>query len=200
MRGQVVQIQKPFKLAKHEVTFEEYDRFALATGARRPNDFGWGRKHQPVIDVSWEDAATYAEWLSRETGKRYRLPTEAEWAYAAGKAEMSAAHKYEYAAAAVKRLHRTQLVGTKKPNDLGLYDMSGNVWEWVEDCWHENYNHAPPSGQAWMAENDGDCGKRVARGGSWDNYPQVRLASRRGWYDLRTRNSVVGFRLAQDID
>jgi formylglycine-generating enzyme len=116
-------------------------------------------------------------WLSEQTGKRYRLPSEAEWEYAArssGKDEFWAGTSdesklSEYAVFGTTK--GTEPVGTKKPNGLGLYDMSGNVWEWVEDCWHGDYNGAPTDGRPWKEENGGECGRRVIRGGSWDDRP-----------------------------
>ena len=163
---------KPFAIGEFEVTFEEYDRYAIAQGRPLPGDEGWGRGRRPVINVSWYDAVAYAKWLSQQTGKPYRLPTEAEWEYAArsgGQAKVWAgtsdqAQLKEYA---VYGTDRTEPVGGKKPNGLGLYDMSGNVFEWVEDCWHENYQGASADGSAWLRVNDSDCGRRVIRGGSW---------------------------------
>lgn len=135
-----------FKLGKFEVTFDEYYRFVLAKGMSLPEDQKWGRGRRPVINVSWEDSVKYAKWLSEQSGKRYRLPTEAEWEHAArsgGKDEVWAGTSSEqelgsfawYAA----NSGGTQEVGKKRSNALGLHDMSGNVREWVEDCWHENY-------------------------------------------------------------
>ncbi len=231
-----VRISKAFKLDRYEVTFEEYDRFAYATGRRPPTDSGFGaglsdekRRRLPVINVSYEDAVAYADWLRRETGKRYRLPTEAEWEYAAragtpyrrfwGDASSQAC---EYANVFDKRseeILRARYaiswephdcedsyaviapVGQFKPNRWGLYDMLGNVYEWVQDCWHENYEGAPKDGsRAWKAENNGNCALRVIRGGSWDSKPWgMRSAYRlRGGPD--SRNFTLGFRLAQDLD
>ena len=204
----VVRIQKPFKLGRYEVTFDEYDRFALATGRRLPNDLGWGRGRQPAIDVSWEDAVVYAEWLSKQTRKRYRLPTESEWEYAArsgGKEEIWAGTSHElklgdYAWHSANSKSQAQPVGTKKPNGLGLHDMSGNVFEWVEDCWHENYTGAPTNGSAWKEEGGGNCGRRVIRGGSWNYTPENLRTSFRYGDTADFRLGSIGFRLAQDID
>jgi formylglycine-generating enzyme required for sulfatase activity len=203
-----VKLQKPFKLGKYEVTFDEYDRFPLTTGRALPGDQGWGRGRRPVINVSWGEAVEFAKWLSAETGKRYRLPTEAEWEYAARSGGME--HKWsgtsneqelrDFAWFSTNSVGKTQEVGGKKPNASGFYDMSGNVWEWVEDCWHKNYDEAPSDGQAWKEENNGQCGQRVLRGGSWFNAP-VNLRS-----SLRERSTAddgyggIGFRLAQDIE
>ena len=123
----------------------------------------------------------YRVWLSKRTGKRYRLPSEAEWEFAArsgGKNDMWAGTSDE------KKLADYAVFGalesyawSRKPNGLGLYDMSGNVSEWVEDCWHPNYNDAPSDGRAWKEENGGQCGQRVVRGGSWIDVPMFMVSS-----------------------
>jgi len=199
---------KKFALGRFEVTFEEFDRFAMATGRPFPGDEGWARERRPVINVSWEDAVNYATWLSQGTGRRYRLPTESEWEYAArnrGKDEIWAGtsdqeHLATYAWFNTNSTGRTQPVGTKKANVLGLQDMSGNVWEWVQDCWHKDYQHAPTNGSAWLEANNGSCGTRVRRGGGWTNAPMSLRASFRNGYSADSRSIQIGFRLAQDID
>jgi formylglycine-generating enzyme required for sulfatase activity len=198
---------KPFKLAQYEVTFEEYDRFAIAEGKPLPADQDWGRGRRPVINVSWDDAKAYAEWLSQATGTRYRLPTESQWEYAArsgAKQEVWAGTSEEsqlgeYAVFINNSGNRTAEVGGKTSNRLGLYDVSGNVWEWVADCWHDNYKDAPPDGSAWLDANGGNCQRRVLRGGSWDNSPEFLRVSYRIWDDADNRYGDIGFRLAQDL-
>ncbi len=193
---------KPFQLGTYEVTFEEYDQFAAETGRSLPDDSGWGRGKRPVINVSWDDAVAYATWLSQATGNHYRLPTESEWEYAArsgGNDETWAGTSDEQQLTdyAVYQQRRTESVGSKKPNGLGLFDLSGNVWEWVEDCWHEDYKGAPGDGSSWLETNDGNCGRRVLRGGSWDNDPvYLRVSYRyRYWTDFRTTTlGSVSFR------
>lgn len=194
-----------FSIGKFEVTFEELDLFAIDTGRRFPRDQDWGRGQQPVINVSWGDATAYAEWLSEKTGKKYRLPTESEWEYAvrskekdyiwAGTSEME-----KYAIYRDNSSDRTSPVGSKKPNDRGLYDMSGNVYEWVEDCNHDNYEGSPPiNGEAWKGENKDECKYRTVRGGSW--YHQavgVRVYSRSGTA-AGFGGPNVGFRLVLDV-
>lgn len=187
-----------------EVTFDDYDRFAQATSRSLPDDEGWGRGRRPVINVSWEDAIAYAAWLSQQTGKHYRLPTEAEWEYAArsgGKATEWAGttDEKELADFAVYNAQRTEPVGVKKPSGLGLYDLSGNVWEWVEDCYHETYKGAPLDGSAWREAGEGGCSRRVLRGGSWLNLPENLRVSFRGEFNAVDRNFNFGFRLVQDI-
>ncbi len=156
-----VQFTGPFLIGKHEVTFAEYDRFALATWRKLPDDQGWGRDDRPVINVTWDDTAAYAKWLREETGKAYRLPTEAEWEYAA-RGETNTDYwwgddiqqKGETWANCIgcsseRDLNQTALVGSFDANPFGLHDTAGNVWEWVKDCWHENYDGAPADGSAW---------------------------------------------------
>jgi formylglycine-generating enzyme required for sulfatase activity len=201
---------KPFAIGKFEVTFEEYDRFAIAAGRPLPPDQGWGRGRRPVINVSWHDAKKYADWLSRQMGRRFRLPTESEWEYAArseGKEDIWAGTSDEqqlknYAVYGANPQRRTAPVGQeegRKPNALGLYDMSGNVWEWVEDCQHGNYDEAPTDGTAWLEGGGRDCGEPVLRGGSWFYYPGYLRASSRTWTYAGSGNNGIGFRLAQDL-
>jgi formylglycine-generating enzyme required for sulfatase activity len=198
-----VHFARSFAMARYETTFDEYDRFAQATGRPLPNDEGWGRGSRPVINVSWDDAKAYAQWLSQQTGKRYRLPTEAEWEYAArsggqdqtwaGTSDETQLKNY-----AVYRARRTESVGSKQPNSLGLYDMSGNVWEWVEDCWHKDYEGAPTEGSAWLGTNDGNCARRVIRGGSRSDGPgSLRASDRSNPPSIQAKN--IGFRLVQDL-
>ncbi|MBS0151886.1 MAG: SUMF1/EgtB/PvdO family nonheme iron enzyme [Nitrospira sp.] len=196
---------KTFAMGKYEVTFEEYDRFAIAERRLLPHDQGWGRNKRPVINVSWQDAKDYAAWLSQKTGTRYRLPSESEWEYAArsgAKQEdwAGTSNEAELGEYAVFSNDRTAEVGTKKANGFRLHDLSGNVWEWVEDCWHETYQQAPANGSAWMEANNGNCGRRVLRGGSWYLKPVYLRASFRDRYDADTRDDGIGFRLVQDLE
>jgi len=196
-----------FLLGTHEVTFEEYDRFAIATGRNFPSDHMWGRGRRPVVNVSWDDARDYAAWLAEDTNQLYRLPTESEWEYAARSGDKeerwagTSEHTQltEYAVYNGNSGNRTAEVGEKKPNVLKVYDMSGNVWEWVEDCIHGTYERAPTDGSAWLQGEGGDCRKHVLRGGSWYNAPEKLRASTRDLNPPRNRNLDIGFRLAQDI-
>lgn len=198
---------QPFAIGRFEVTFDEYDRFAIATGRSFPRDEGWGRGNRPVINISWEDAMAYANWLSQGTGSRYRLPTESEWEYAArnrGKDSMWAGTSdstrlENYAWFDSNSGGRTQPVGVKTPNGLGVHDMSGNVWEWVKDCWHENYTDAPTNGSAWLETHGGNCGMRLRRGGGWTDSPGSLRTSTRNWYSADTRSIRIGFRLAREV-
>ena len=194
-----------FALGRYEVLFEEYDRFVAATGREDPYDWGWGRGGRPVIDVSWEDATAYAEWLSAGTGQRYRLPSEAEWEYAA-RAGTTTAYSWGndigqsrancYGCGSRWDEEQTAPAGSFAANAWGLHDMHGNVWEWVEDCWHDSYAQAPADGSA---STRGNCGRRVLRGGSWDNNPRDLRSAVRYRSDVGLRYSGVGFRLARTL-
>ncbi len=196
-----------FALGVYEVTFEEYDRFARATNRDRPNDRGWGRRGRPVVNVSWEDATAYASWLSEETGERYRLPSESEWEYAA---RAGSTTRYTWGDDIGRNRancdgcrsrwddDRTAPAGSLEANAWGLHDMHGNVWEWVEDCGHENYARAPRDGSAWTS--GGNCGRRVLRGGSWNNYPRYLRSALRYGHDAEIRTSNIGFRVARTLD
>jgi type II secretory pathway predicted ATPase ExeA len=185
---------KTFAMGRYEVTFEEYDAYANFTGSRLPTDQGWGREKRPVINVSWEDAEAYAKWLSKATGKRYRLPTEAEWMYTAtsgGKDEQWAGTSREeelsdYAWYSSNSDGKTQPVGKKKANGLQLHDMSGNVWEWVQDCYDKG-------------SDEDKCVSRVIRGGAWFDFPGNLRTSLRLWDHAVYRVNYLGFRLVQDI-
>ena len=190
-----VAIARPFAMGKYEVTFAEWAACMKGGGCQNnpnPGDGGWGRDRRPVINVSWSDANAYVAWLSKTTGKTYRLPSEAEWEHAA---RAGSATLFSFggdpgqlclnangADAAYRRRNpgayrdsselqcddgagATAEVGRYSPNAFGLYDMHGNVWEWVEDAWHDGYVGAPTDGTPWI--KDADPGKRVLRGGGW---------------------------------
>ena len=202
-----VTISRRIAMGQYPVTFEDYDRFVAATDAERPDDSGWGRGRRPVINVSWEDAKAYAAWLSEQTGKRYRLPSESEWEYAA-RAGTETAYSWGNEIG-VNRANcdgsgskwsgeQTSPVGSFAPNGFGLYDMHGNVWEWVEDRWHRNYEGAPSDGSAWTSGGDGDL--RVVRGGSCLYIRWFLRAAHRYWNAPSYRDSSLGFRLVQDLN
>ena len=194
-----------FEMSKYEVTFEEYDRFMELTG--RPLHWG-GRRHRgrrPVINVTWKEAVAYTRWLSEQTGKRYRLPTEAEWEYAARAGtvtqyswgnEIGRNRARCFGCSDLRYSWLPDPVGSFGANSWGLHDMHGNVWEWVQDCWNDSYLGAPRDGSAWES---GDCSLRVWRGGSWVNDPWfLRSAFRhRGTTTLRDHRG--GFRVARTV-
>ena len=200
-----VKVPSGFYISKHEVTFSQYDKFANATGRPLPPDNGWGRGQRPVINVSWYDAKAYTAWLSAQTNQEYRLPTEIEWEYSA-RANSNTAFWYGNT---VKPGYSvcdscgsqwdsvsTGPVGSQASNPLGLFDMHGNVAEWVEDCYHDSYEGAPTENQVWLANQ---CDFRVLKGGSWYDIPRVgRSATRyRATPDLKASN--WGFRVVRII-
>ena len=205
-----VTIRRAIAMGKYEVTFADYDRFAEATGRPRPRDWGWGRGARPVIGVSRIDAQAYALWLSAQTGKRYRLPTEAEWEYAARAGTTTRYSRGNRIACSEARYgHRPggkcgngldgpTAVGSFAANRFGLYDMHGNVWEWVEDCYVNTYSGAPSDGSA-RTTGCSSSPRAVMRGGSWVNYPGWLRSAVRNWSTPSGRYYDLGFRLAQDI-
>ena len=193
-----------FLLGKFEVTFEEYQRYTIAMGKDLPNDENWGEGQRPVINVSWDDAKAYAQWLSEATGKPYRLSTESEWEYVARSGDKQetwagTSEESELVNYAVFGAIKTVEVGSKQRNEFWIYDLSGNVWEWVEDCWHDNYNGAPTDGAAWLEAGGAICTQRVIRGGAWGNGPGTIRSSDRDRGSPVNLNDFIGFRLAQDI-
>jgi formylglycine-generating enzyme required for sulfatase activity len=199
-----VVIAAPFAIGRREITADEWDLCVNAGGCRyRPGDYGWGRGNRPVIDVSWDDAKEFVGWMSRKTGKAYRLPSEAEWEYAARAGTVSpfwwgraTAGNANCEDCATTPLRQTMPTGSFRPNGFGLYDVAGNAAEWVEDCWNESYRGAPMDGSAWTM---GQCRQRVLRGGSFaSKMPMVRSAARFR-YDQDVRYYANGFRVARDL-
>ena len=200
----------PFALSKYEVTFQEYDLFASATGRREPNDSGWGRGNSPVVDASWDDASAYVEWLSSHTGRDYHLPSEAEWEYAA-RAGTETRYSWGqdigrnrancYNCGSLWDGRRTAPVGSFPGNAWGLHDMHGNVWEWVDDCSHVDYEGAPLDGLAWTTVGDGaDCGRSVLRGGSWSVFPVQLRSAHRSTQVSGHKSPSIGFRVARALE
>ena len=208
-----VEISRSFAVGKYGVTFSEWDACVSGGGCgHRPDDAGWGRGTRPVMGVSWDDAQSYVEWLSAETGERYRLLSESEWEYAARAGTRGPFHfgstistdqanydgNYTYGSGR-KGVYREETVpvGSFPSNDFGLHDMHGNVWEWVEDCWHDSYASAPADGSAWTS--GGDCSRRVLRGGSWYFEPWLLRSANRSRYFTGNRNHYYGFRVARTL-
>jgi formylglycine-generating enzyme required for sulfatase activity len=201
-----VTVAEPFAVSKFEVTFEEWDACVAASQCPRVPD-RWGRGPMPVINVSWRDVKQYVAWLSQLTQKEYRLLTEAEWEYAARAGAMT---RYSWGddprgdnancdgCGSRWDLQQTAPVGSLKPNAFGLYDMLGNVWEWVEDSWHESYNGAPTDASAWL--RGGDPNYRVIRGGSWRNESELVRTAVRFRRNINVRFDTLGFRIARTMN
>jgi len=196
-------LSEPSYLGRFPVTFEEFDRFCEATGREPPSDEGWGRGSRPVINVSWVDAQEYCDWLSEQTGQRYRLPTEAEWEYATragSRTRWSFGDNLrdlpDHAWYDKNAEGRTYPVGEKRANPWGLFDCHGNVYEWVQDTWHENYEGAPADGTAWETKDAG--AGRVIRGGSWRDDARYCRSAYRSRSGPEYRDANLGFRCARD--
>ena len=210
-----IEISRRFAIATRETTYEQWDACVADGGCRAyaPSDHGWGRDAQPVVSVSFEDAQSYAEWLSRKTGQSYRLPSEAEWEYAARaggsgafafgdrltpqQANYNAA--YPYGGPKARTLGRPIPTASFPPNAFGLFDMHGNVWEWTADCWAQSHAGAASDGAPRTA-HDGVCDRRVLRGGAWNTGGwRLRSAHRIG-KQATAREYDNGFRVARDLD
>jgi formylglycine-generating enzyme required for sulfatase activity len=213
-----VTFARQFSVGEFALTFDEWDACVADGGCNgyRPDDQGWGRGRQPVINVSWADAKAYVAWLAKKTGKSYRLLSEAEreyvtragtktpfwWGSSISSSQANYDGNYTYGNG-VKGEYRGQTVpvDTFAPNPWGLYQVHGNVWDWTEDCFHGDYEGPPYAGPpgdgaAWTSD---DCSLRVVRGGSWVGGPiSLRAASRSGFTtdDRRTGN---GFRVARTL-
>ena len=201
-----VRVDHAFAIGALEVTFAEWDACAWAGGCLgHPFDGGWGRNDRPVINVSWSDAQSYVAWLSTASGQSYRLPSEAEWEYAA---RAGTTTRYSWGdEAGFSRANcdgcgspwddrQTAPGRTFEANAWGLHNMHGNVWEWVYDCWNDNYDGAPADGSEWLA---GQCLQRVYRGGAWDMSPAGLRAAYRGRAATTHRVHSLGFRVARAL-
>jgi len=216
-----VSIKRPFAIGKVELTFREYDSFVKATGYTSPSDKGWGteywgRNKTPVFNVSWHDAVNYLDWLSEQTGAHYRLPTEAEWEYAARAStttpfstgecidtDLANFHgKEAFKECELSQLYRGKVIdtGSFPPNPWGLHDVHGNILEWTADCWHDNYAGAPDDGSAWLNSGENvNCDRRVLRGGSWSGRAlELRSVTRAN--NLSHHKSIfIGFRVVREL-
>ncbi|MEM8948751.1 MAG: formylglycine-generating enzyme family protein [Pseudomonadota bacterium] len=234
-----VTIECPFALGKYEVTRAEFRFFVSANGHEAPECMladgtvrlddrsrDWSKpgykqtEDDPVVCVSWDDAKAYVRWLSEKTGESYRLPSEAEWEYAAraGRATRyfwgddtgaacAYANGHDRKSKTISGLRydafpcaddytETAPVGSFRPDDFGLHDMTGNVWEWVEDAWHASYENAPIDGRAWNEPNEE---RRVLRGGSWSYNPRNLRSAARREAPRSSRNVGLGFRVAMTL-
>ena len=208
------QINYQFEVSKYEITFDDWDKCLSDGGCsgHKPDDKGWGRGRRPVIDISFDDTQNFISWLNRKTGQTYRLLSEAEWEYVAragqdapfgqgfemsakyanfdGKAPYGTSEKGQY-------LRKTEVVGKYEPNAFGIYDMHGNVYEWVEDCWNEDHSGAMGDGSA---RKDGDCDYRIMKGGSWVTHGYQMRAAARVRYVTDYRYDDYGMRLARTLN
>ena len=223
------QVRIGYRLAmgRYPVTFDEYDHFCAATKRAPPRDRGWGRGKRPVIFVNWGDAVAYCEWLAKETGKPYRLPSEAEWEYAC---RAGTTTRYSWGDGITEKdanyhdskLGKTTEVGRYPANPWGLYDMLGNVEEWVQDVWHPNYKgqfvrglwtdmwpfsykRAPADGSAWIDRKGQESSPpRVLRGSSWSSnfslIPNYIGSAARSWCGHDNRYAYIGFRVARTLE
>ena len=200
-------------VSRFAVTFAEWDACVAEGGCKRyrPHDRGWGRGRQPVINLWWEDARTYVAWISERTGRPYRLLSEAEREYVTragtttpfwwGASISSEQANYDgHFTYGCERngdyRQRTVPVDSFAPNPWGLYQVHGNVYEWVEDCWNPSYAGAPSDGSAWVT---GDCTRRVLRGGSWQFAPWHLRSASRGTVATAADFRVVGLRIARPL-
>jgi len=216
---QDVAIAAPFAIGRYEITFDEWGQCVTDGGCTsQPADENWGRGRRPVINVSFNDITQqYLPWLSRKTGFTYRLPTEAEWEFAArggGAAPAGLAYSFgndttllcaygnssDLAAKTTDAnwtgincndgYATTAPAGSLKPNALGLFDMHGNVWEWMADCWQPQYSAKP-------VKPDEACNSRVMRGGSWASAAPALRSAARGWEKQDKSKNSIGFRVAR---
>lgn len=197
----------PLAVSKYEVTFAQWDACVAAggCGGYRPDDESWGRGERPVINVSWEEAQSFVQWLSRQTGTTYRLLSESEWEYAA-RAGTSTAYSCGAEIGSGRANcdgcgsrwdnSRTAPAGSFAANGWGLHDMHGNAFEWVEDCWNPSYDGAPADGEAWR---QGDCSVRVMRGGSWIDLPWGVRSAIRHRRAADDRDNRRGLRVARTL-
>jgi formylglycine-generating enzyme required for sulfatase activity len=210
----LVTLAQPFAAGKYEVTFAEWDACTAEGGCtHKPGDEGWGRGKRPVINVSWHDALAYVTWLSKKTGKPYRLLSEAEWEFAARgvtksdqsmpfsfgnsinyrQANYDANFTYNSGPQGQYR-QKTLDVGSLPRNAFGLHDMHGNVWEWVQDCYRPSYEGAPGDGSAIST---GDCSLHILRGGAWNYHPKLLRSAYRYATAPEVRLNNAGFRVAR---
>lgn len=197
---------RAFQMGKTEVTLGQFKRYIAAAGREdlltdkfmKYNAYG---DDAPVVMVSWRDAQAFIDWLNKTDGGGYRLPSEAEWEYACragGNHTYCGSDNVDAVAwhAGNSNLHQHEVAG-KQPNAWGLYDMSGNVKEWVQDCWHDNYIGAPTDGSAWTSGCSSSYDRRVLRGGSWKSSASDTRAANRGITTPVFRDNYNGFRLAR---
>jgi formylglycine-generating enzyme required for sulfatase activity len=209
-------IAKPFAVGRFAVAFAEWDACVAADSCSgdKADDLGWGRGDRPVVNVSWDDAKAYVSWLSKKTGKSYRLLSEAEREYVTRAGTTTPfwwglsitleqanydgrADPYKGGGKKGEDRRKTVPVQSFEANRWGLFQVHGNVGEWAEDCWHNDYNGAPSDGTPWIS---GDCSRRVLRGGSWLFNPRELRAASRDMNNPDLRTNYIGFRVARTLD
>ncbi|PHS79151.1 MAG: hypothetical protein COB59_03130 [Rhodospirillaceae bacterium] len=201
-----VRIDKAFAIGMFEVTFDEWQACfdAGACGDKMPDDHDWGRGNRPVINITWAQANGYLAWISEKTGKTYRLPTEAEWEYAAKAGSITeywwgddiGSEQANCRNCAPLISHQSLPVDSFKPNAWGLYNVHGNVWEWVADCWNADHKQATTDGTARLT---GDCRQRVMRSGSWYYFSKNLRSAWRFKNDGRVKSYGIGFRVLREL-
>lgn len=201
-----VSIGQPFAIGKYEVTAEQWRACVDAGGCPPVAANADAPGNLPARDLGWQDAQQYVKWLSKVSGKSYRLPTEAEWEYAARGGTATPywwGEQMRTGTANCKecgepwRQEGPADAGSFAPNPFGLHDMNGSVWEWVSDCWHNSFKGAPADGRSW---DEANCRARVIRGGSWREGASYMLSSTRFRYDASVRHSQNGFRVVRELD
>ncbi len=201
-----VTIARPFALGRTEATFDDWRVCVDAGGcARLPHDHGWGRGRRPVINLTYAEIEGYVAWLADWTGQPYRLPSEAEWEHAARAGtttrywwgdEVGEGHANCRGCGTRWSGVQSAPVGSLAANPFGLFDMNGNVWEWVADCWNPTHDDAPDDGSARI---EGDCNQPVTRGGSWYYFPKLAASAYRYRNGVRAKSYNIGFRVARDL-
>lgn len=204
-----VTFSQPFAVGRFAVTLDEWNACVADGGCNgyEPSDSNWGRGKRPVINVSWDDAQAYISWLKRKTGRNYHLLSEAQREYVtrAGTttpfwwgSSISTRQANYTDESGLKGQYRYQTapVDSFQPNPWGLFQVHGNVYEWTEDCWNENYSGAPTDGSAWTSR---DCTSRVVRGGSWETFPRYLRSANREPHIAVNRSVRYGFRVARTL-
>ncbi len=196
---------KSFAMSKYEITFAEYELFAKANDKKIPNSKSWDKKTHPATQVSWDNALEYTQWLSAQTGKKYRLPTESEWEYAARAKttssywwgnEKGSGNAQCFDCGGELNPNKPAKIGSFKANKFGLYDILGNVFEWTHDCYHSNYKNAPTDGSVWEG---GDCSVRVARGGAYASPASSMRVENREKFKSNQGRDHIGIRLVREL-
>jgi len=202
-----ITIAKPLAVGRYEITFDDWDICYDAEGcSKRPSDRGWGRGKRPVINVLLEDIHEYTSWLTKKTGFTYRLPSESEWEYAAragSQTEFSWGDQMQIGAANCRGCGtewsgiQSAPVGQFKANAWGLYDVHGNVLEYVRDCWSKSHDNLPTDGSPKITKH---CLSKVVKGGAWYYLPKVSRSASRARNDKRVISYFIGFRVLREID